>query len=283
MALAQEIIALSRIEKQGRGYLQLSLTNFANLLEPEIAAGSRAEVGDALFYAAGNEAITGWAGIGNSTDAYIKLVPAGLTPDTCTAVFTDVAPTWSDTKQGFYGVGANANHRYIGGLYKDAAGDYTEKWLYTMRPNGVLIVCDEKAAGTEGGTFTTGAWRTRTLNTIRAHGIPGASLAADQITLPAGVYYADFSAPAGVVGHHQTRLRDITNGLTLVVGTTEYSWTTDSTWTRSIGRGRFFLSAAAVIELQHNCSVTKAANGMGNAANLGEVEVYAEIKIHKVQ
>ena len=131
MALAQEIIALSQIEKQRRGYLQLSLTNFDNLLEPEIAAGSRAEVADSLFYAAGNEAILNWAGIAVSNDVYIKLVPAGATPDTCTAEFTTTAPTWSDTKQGFYGVGASANHRYIGGLYKDAAGAYTEKWLYT--------------------------------------------------------------------------------------------------------------------------------------------------------
>lgn len=130
MSMAQETIALSQIEKQRRGYLQLSLTNFDNLLEPEIAAGGRVEVGDSLFYAAGNESITGWAGIAVSTDVYIKLMPAGGTPDTCTAVFTDVAPTWSDSKQGYYGTGAAVNHRYIGGLYKDGSGNYASKWLY---------------------------------------------------------------------------------------------------------------------------------------------------------
>lgn len=138
MSMAQETIALSQIEKQRRGYLRLSLTNFDNLLEPEIAAGGRAEVGDSLFYASGNEPITGWAGIAVSTMAYIKLVPAGTTPDTCTAVFTDVAPVWSDSKQGYYGTGAAAIHRYIGGLYKDAAGNYAWKWLYEPRAHDMF-------------------------------------------------------------------------------------------------------------------------------------------------
>ena len=121
---------MNTVDLQRVTYQGLSLTNYDNDLEPAIAAGSLIENGGTLFSFGIEEAITGWAAIGDDTDAYIKLVPAGATPDTVTAEFTDVAPTWSDAKQGWYGTVASANHRYIGGLYRDDAASYDKKYLY---------------------------------------------------------------------------------------------------------------------------------------------------------
>lgn len=127
MTLAQITIAASQLEKQRTGYQAVSLTNFDNDNEPQITQGSLIEIGSALFEASANENITGWAGIGNSNDVYIKLVVAGAL---ATAEFTLVAPTWSTSKQGWY----DGLDRYIGGLYKDAGGNYTDKWLYVGGP-----------------------------------------------------------------------------------------------------------------------------------------------------
>lgn len=82
---------------------------------------------------------------------------------------------------------------------------------------------DHKAANTQGGTFTLGAWRTRDINTEEAdtHGIM--SIAANQITLIAGTYYCDIAAPAYAVGRHKARLYNITGAATLVVGTSAFS------------------------------------------------------------
>ncbi len=52
----------------------------------------------------------------------------------------------------------------------------------------MVVVVDEKAANTSGGTFTSGAWQTRTLNTLTVNDDGIASLSDDQITLPAGTY-----------------------------------------------------------------------------------------------
>ena len=129
MSITQETVALSQIEKQRRHYQALSLTNFALTTLPAIAAGSRVEIGDTLFYVGVEQAITGWGGIANSTAAYIRIIPQGDgPPETALAEFTDVAPTWSDSKQGYYD--ATVAKRYIGGLYKDSGGLYTKKWLY---------------------------------------------------------------------------------------------------------------------------------------------------------
>ncbi len=124
MANSQVTTRDTQLEKQRIAKNQISLTNFGNTSEPAIAAGSVVEIGGSLFVFSSDEAITGWGGVSNDTDAYIKLVPGvGLV----TAEFVEVAPTWSDSKQGWY----NGIDRYVAGLHRGAgAGDYEDKWVY---------------------------------------------------------------------------------------------------------------------------------------------------------
>ena len=123
---------MNTVDLQRVTYQGLSLTNYDNTALPAIAAGSLCEVGGTLFSFGVELAITGWAGVAVGV-AYIKLVPAGATPDTVTAEFTDTAPTWSDAKQGWYGTVASANHRYIATLVKIDAATYAAKNLYNGR------------------------------------------------------------------------------------------------------------------------------------------------------
>lgn len=141
---------------------------------------------------------------------------------------------------------------------------------------------DEKAAGTDGGGFTSGAWQTRTLNTEKFDTGNHGSLAANQITLAAGTYEADISCPAGVVADHQARLYNITDAATTLVGTSEYTGTGNTTYTRSRVTGRFTIAGSKVFEVQHRCTTTKATDGFGNAANFGETEIYTVARFWKV-
>ena len=143
----------------------------------------------------------------------------------------------------------------------------------------LLHVRDEKASGTAAGVFNSGDWRTRTLNTSKTNEIAGASLASNQITLPAGTYYIDAWASAWAVTQHKAKLRDTTNSANLVIGSSE--WTNNSTGgvSDSIVKGRFTLAAQAVLELQHYCN--SPAN-FGTPASMNVVEVYAEVLIWKV-
>jgi len=146
-----------------------------------------------------------------------------------------------------------------------------------------LEVCDEKASGTDGGGFTSGSWQTRTLNTVVNNTINGSSLGSNQITLPVGSYYIDASAPAGFVNSHVIRLRDVTNGVTLLPGSTSYSPASGAfNQTHSFLSGRFSLDSNVNLEIQHQCSSTRAADGFGLAANFGQVEIYAHVIIWKV-
>lgn len=120
-------------------FAALSLTHFADALEPQIAAGSLCEIGGALYEFAANESITGWAGIAVSSAVYIKLVAAGAS---VTAAFTTTAPTWNTTLHGWY----SGTDRYIGGLYKDAGGNYIRKSIWNANlnylPIGTIIEMD---------------------------------------------------------------------------------------------------------------------------------------------
>lgn len=151
----------------------------------------------------------------------------------------------------------------------------------------VLHVQDQKASGVVGGTFTSGAWRTRVLNTTLINTITGASLSGNQITLPAGTYKITASAPAIDVSRHMARLYNITNAALEILGTSEYS-NNVSTYatTRSFICGTFTIAGIKVFELQHRCQVTSGTTiGLGVASGTGFVvdhETYADVFIEKI-
>lgn len=147
--------------------------------------------------------------------------------------------------------------------------------------NPLLHVRDEEASGTAGGDFNSGAWRTRTLNTEKTNQIAGASLSANQITLPAGTYWLYATAPGTYVDAHKLKVANITDVSDLLVGNGSFNPSTFAQIQTSYVSvmGLFTLAAQKVIALQHRCQTTRAGNGFGNSTSFGVVEVYAEVMI----
>ena len=147
---------------------------------------------------------------------------------------------------------------------------------------GTLIVRDEKANTTNGGTFTSGAFRTRVLNTVSTNTITGASLATNQITLPSGTYLIQAVAPAYATSQHLAILYNITDSANTIIGTVEYAYTTGVVATSSNVTGVFTITAQKVFELRHAAFATSATYGFGVAGSFGVVEVYAQVAIFKL-
>lgn len=140
---------------------------------------------------------------------------------------------------------------------------------------------DQKAQNTAGGTFTSGAWQTRTLNTTQSNTASIASLSSNQLTLAAGTYRVQIKAPAAGVNWHQARLQNITDTTTTLLGTVEEAGgaatgVTTSSWVS----GRFTIAASKVFEVQHRCTLTTATQGFGTPGNI-TTEVYTVIEIWK--
>lgn len=155
-------------------------------------------------------------------------------------------------------------------------------WQLINPMESTATFTEEQSSGVSGGTFTSGAWRTRLLNTTKHNGITGASIASNQVTLPAGTYRVRGFAVGGcsgasAVGLHQARLYNITGAATLVVGSS--SRTTTSVQNVSVVNGRFTLTVASVIELQHQCGTTLATSGFGLDVGFSEVNVFSEVEL----
>jgi len=147
----------------------------------------------------------------------------------------------------------------------------------------LLHIEDQKPDASQGGTFTSGAFQTRVLNTVVTNEITGASLSSNQITLPIGTYFIEASAPAFSVGGHKTKLQQISGTSVQIIGTVETAGAGVAAQTRSFVTGRFTIATTTILEVQHRCQTTKGSDGFGEAAvSLGAIEVYTVVKIWKV-
>ena len=147
----------------------------------------------------------------------------------------------------------------------------------------IMHVRDEKPSGTNGGTFTAGAWRTRDLNTVATNTIPGASLNNNQITLPPGQYVLSARAPTRSTGESAAQIVNATSGVVLLSGASVITNTSYVASVESAVWGVLTLPVTTTLSLQHYCKNTMATNGFGHpTAIAGKNEVYAEVIIRRL-
>ena len=123
-------------EKQRKGFLSMSLSNWDTTGVPAINAGSVVEMGGSLFQFTSTEAIGGTFTTSNPNYIYLTSSSSSLT-----ASATSTAPTWSIAKQAWYDAGGTK--RCIGGC----ASNRDDKWLYIGRMKGIGI--ESAATGLE--------------------------------------------------------------------------------------------------------------------------------------
>jgi len=136
-----------------------------------------------------------------------------------------------------------------------------------------VLIADEKSSGTAGGTFTSGAWRTRDLNTEKADTGSVASVASNQITLAAGTYRAYIRCPIFNCGRNLTQLQNITDTATTLTGSSELGGSVSSSESTIIGR--FTIASTKTFEVQHKCDTTSTTYGFGVNSSLG-TETYTQ-------
>ena len=144
------------------------------------------------------------------------------------------------------------------------------------------IICDEKTSDTDGGTFTSGDWRTRDLNTEIADPDGIVSIASNQFTLGAGNYLIEASAPAYRTNRHILRLQNITSSTTVQIGSAEYTNDSDAIVTRSVLAARVSLTGSTTLEIQHRAETTSSTFGFGvDSSFTGVGSIYTIVKIFK--
>jgi hypothetical protein len=145
----------------------------------------------------------------------------------------------------------------------------------------IAILNETQPSGTNGGTFTQGAWRTRIINTKVIDNI-GITLNSNMFPLGVGDYEIIASAPAYTCNSHKIRLQNVTDNTTVALGTSAYSgsYAVTRSFLRCIVS---IVSGIKNFQLEHYCTFTSASNGFGFALNVAGVnEIYSEIFIRKV-
>ena len=145
------------------------------------------------------------------------------------------------------------------------------------------FLSDVKSTATEGGTFTSGAWRTRDLTeAFDPNGI--VSVSANRFTLAAGSYVIHAECPAHRVNFHKARLYNVTySGVTdLKGGQPACTDNSAAITTNAVLAGAFVITGTEQFEIQHQCSTTGTSTGFGRAAGFSADEVYTTVQIWKI-
>lgn len=145
----------------------------------------------------------------------------------------------------------------------------------------ILHARDEKANTTVGGTATTTTWTTSVL-LEESNTISGASMASNQITLPAGTYEINAYKIFYQVNNCKIKLYNITDATDIIIGTSKRTAPANQVAVDCKCYDVFTLDDTKVLELQYYVSATTSTNDLGYPTSSGDVEVYADAIITKL-
>jgi hypothetical protein len=142
-----------------------------------------------------------------------------------------------------------------------------------------MIVEDQKSSGTNGGSPSAGVRNTRTLNTVEENTIFGASLATNQITLPAGKYFITAKS-IGSYTSHKLFFRNVTDSTDALIGTNGNGDSASGYNTFSLAEGVLTLTSTKVFQIEHYFQGS-GGSVMGYANSQG-TEIYSRVIIKKI-
>lgn len=140
-------------------------------------------------------------------------------------------------------------------------------------PDAVLE--DQKASGSNGGTFNSGAWQQRDLNTEVLDTFSVITVGSNQFT-PSVNGWAEWSCPASQVDSHQSRLFNVTDAV--AVGYGQSCHEDDNNFGVSMSVGSAPVIAGKTYRVEHRSSGGQNTTGFGRACGFGNVEVYTRVK-----
>ena len=152
------------------------------------------------------------------------------------------------------------------------------------------IIGDQKSSTTAGGTFTTGAWRTRDLTeSVRLSNI-GGSLSNNEFSLVGGTYVIEFNCPSVYVNYSSTRLWNVSAGEEVGTGATntvcQHGYIRNVNY---VGHNRIYQKSAKIIltgittfRIEHQCSYYGNTVGFGfNWSDSPNGNYYTMVRIYK--
>lgn len=145
-----------------------------------------------------------------------------------------------------------------------------------------VIFSEQQGSNINGGSFSSGAWNTRTLNTTTSasgYNFTGqGSLASNQFTLPAGTWLIRAEVPGYNLFNHQARLFNVTSSTVVAYGTCVYNRGTAGGTNNSIIVYSINIPSGTVTyRIEHRGANSQTNTGLGIACGFGAPEVYTKV------
>lgn len=137
------------------------------------------------------------------------------------------------------------------------------------------VIEDQKASGSSGGNFVSGAWRTRDLNTVVYDPDNLISISSNQFTV-INDGWVEWAAPGYRAEDHQSRLYNVTNSTVVKSGTTGKS-DNQSDLTQDISFGGARVAAGKTYRIEHRCGISHG-EGFGRNNSFGETTVFTRVQ-----
>lgn len=143
------------------------------------------------------------------------------------------------------------------------------------------LLLDKDDVPNSGGTFSSGDWRTRPLNTESFDIGNIVTLSSNQFTLGAGAYIIDARGMAMRVNDNQMRIYNITDSTTDIVGMNTYFHGTYGGGSNFL-MGQITITGTKVFELQHRCETSRSSDGFGPGHDFGIPNIHTMVHIIKL-
>ena len=144
------------------------------------------------------------------------------------------------------------------------------------------IIGDQKASNADGGSFTSGAHRTRDLNTVFADPDSIVSVSSNQFTLGAGSYLIRATVPGFRCDRHAARLKNVTDDTDVAESSTNFVSSGASNGSNAIVVTRVTITESKTFEIRHKCQTTKSTNGFGVSADAtANNSIFTVVEIYK--
>lgn len=178
--------------------------------------------------------------------------------------------------------------RLVEAIFDSSLDGGAGAWVITDTPSltglgALLHVAQIVAPTVQGGTSLATAFQTRVLDTVITNNIPGASLATNTITLPAGRYWVDARAPGFRVSGHQLRIVDTSGPTTILSG----PYTSTGPFASAVQNdavicGILAIASTTNYQVSHYTELATAANGLGLGTATGDNGVLTEVRIWRL-
>ena len=208
------------------------------------------------------------------------IVGAGFTVDNSGVSVTAGVGTFSSIRGDHHGDGANLTSIPAANLVGVCTSGLTKTGGFGKFASYAVIAKVHASDAADFGSYTTGDWRTRDIDTEITDEDDIVSISSNQFTLQAGTYLINFGCSMYHCNRHAIRLQNITDSTTAGVGNPNMGYTY-SALLFTTGVCRISIASAKVFEVQGYPSTTKTGNGMGfnmvnGSCHETRVEIYKE-------